>query len=139
MKPIAGNGHPGSIDGREPRGSQRLEMVGNSGDRGQDFVERPRPPSPDRAPESYQRRPGKKFEMTVIGLGAAILDIVFVASIVVLLRFTVSEGLGLSLDLLLILLTADGILLLLYGRRVHQFMSHRALDGLSVGHNHAAH
>ena len=70
--------------------------------------------------------------MTVIGVGAALLDILVVASIVVLLRFTVPVGIGLALDLLFVLLTAYGILLLLYGSRVHQFMSHRNPDGGSA-------
>jgi hypothetical protein len=63
--------------------------------------------------------------MTVIGVGAALLDVLVVASIVALLRLTVPVGIGLAVDLLLVLLTAYGVLLLFYGRRVHQFMSRR--------------
>jgi len=112
-------------------------MIVNSGDRGQGFPERP---SPGRTAESRsQRWAGNRIGMAAIGLGAAVLDIVFVVSVIILLRLTIPKGLGLALDLLLILLAAYGILLLVYGRRVHQFMSRRTQGGFPGRHHHAAH
>jgi len=74
------------------------------------------------------------FEMALIGLGAAVLDILFVASIVLLLRFSVPVSVGLAMDLLLVLLIVDGFLLLLYGKRAHQFMS-RSRPGIPASSN----
>jgi hypothetical protein len=75
--------------------------------------------------------------MTLLGLAAIGVDCAFVASIFALLLLNRHSGVGIALDILFVLLLGYGTLLLLYGRKVHQFMTDLYRDNLPAAGNRA--
>lgn len=74
--------------------------------------------------------------MTLIGLAAIGADCLFVGSIFALLVWGKHDGAGIVLDILFAVLIADGVLLLRYGGRLHQFIARLHRDNLWAASHH---